>query len=528
MSRLERTRAECSQLAERINAFLAEHGRPTVSVIRADKLRIAFMGQYNAGKSTLVNALLGVDKAAMGDAPTTREVHTYEYRDFHILDLPGLGARAAEAEKAERGLSEAHAILYVVSSQTGLDYDTFWDDLRRLNQGYHWLLVINDKQSHFDERAERRYREEVLKKFFERASQYLSEETRLQDRVFWVNADSARRARVACPPKRRLEEASGILSLESCLISFLAQNDVFLRAVPRLADLRQALEVAIEEWQKELKSKESQTIYSALQICDRAIDRMDAIAQGIAEDHFSGLCEQLASYLITCATEGRSSEEAEEEANRMAEDCWRDARGTFERRWQVEWQLLRGRLGIEVDQAQNPLEGPGVNLTGLPVLATANRARAGEWIDLSGVLRVVLPSQPRVSSKGGFPAWLLAIPLLRNVGKRLLPLVGIGLVVFDFILQWWRRSEEKERLEAKAREVQSQARAIADRLRGQFLSLAAQTVRQDLAPTYEMLNNELRARSRSAAAVENRIGEAQNLRNRLQQMIAELNAGRLG
>src|SRR5947209_4178738 len=102
LGRLERARAECIQLAEEINRFLADSGRPTVQVVRAEQLRFALMGQFNAGKSTLVNALLGERVAQTGPVPTTRQVQIYEFRDFRILDLPGSDARVVEQQEAER------------------------------------------------------------------------------------------------------------------------------------------------------------------------------------------------------------------------------------------------------------------------------------------------------------------------------------------------------------------------------------------------------------------------------------------
>src|SRR5262249_26521026 len=145
LSRLEKARGTCIQLANEINRFLADNGRPTASVIRAGKLRFALMGQYNAGKSTLVNALIGEAVAPTGDVPTTRETRAYEFRDFHILDLPGSDARVEEQREAERALREVHLVVYLASSQTGLDYESFWTDLHNLlSSGQHWLLAVND------------------------------------------------------------------------------------------------------------------------------------------------------------------------------------------------------------------------------------------------------------------------------------------------------------------------------------------------------------------------------------------------
>ena len=45
-------------------------------------------GAYNAGKSTLINALLGEERAVVGDIPTTDAVHRYDWDGHIMLDTP--------------------------------------------------------------------------------------------------------------------------------------------------------------------------------------------------------------------------------------------------------------------------------------------------------------------------------------------------------------------------------------------------------------------------------------------------------
>jgi GTPase SAR1 family protein len=65
----------------------------------ARPLTIAIMGEFSAGKSTLVNALLGEDLAPMGVLPTTATINVFRWgrergaqvhdRDGHVVDLRG-------------------------------------------------------------------------------------------------------------------------------------------------------------------------------------------------------------------------------------------------------------------------------------------------------------------------------------------------------------------------------------------------------------------------------------------------------
>ena len=93
LTRLERVRAECIQLAAETNEFLNANGRTAVSVVKADKLHFAVLGRSDVGKKHAGQCLPWAAKSAeTGDAPTTRLAHEYPFRDFCIFDLPGSDA----------------------------------------------------------------------------------------------------------------------------------------------------------------------------------------------------------------------------------------------------------------------------------------------------------------------------------------------------------------------------------------------------------------------------------------------------
>ena len=54
--------------------------------------QVMLYGAFNAGKSTLVNALLGREEAAVQDIPTTFQVDRYPWNGLCLLDTPGINA----------------------------------------------------------------------------------------------------------------------------------------------------------------------------------------------------------------------------------------------------------------------------------------------------------------------------------------------------------------------------------------------------------------------------------------------------
>jgi len=116
-------------------------GTARLGALARDGVRVVLGGRPNAGKSTLLNALVGQDRAIVSPTPgTTRdaieaEAEIGEIR-FRFVDTAGLRetADAIEAEgtrRAHAAIDAADALLYVWDATLGLDTEeqTFLDEL---------------------------------------------------------------------------------------------------------------------------------------------------------------------------------------------------------------------------------------------------------------------------------------------------------------------------------------------------------------------------------------------------------------
>lgn len=208
-------------------------------------------------------------------------------KGFEIADLPGGDGRLRESEEALGALKSAHAVLYVDSSATGLDYDTTWEDLKLLvARGIPFLVVVNDKKPHQDEASEREFRQQLGEHFRELATSKLPGQDRT-NRFFWVRAKSAERGRLEI--KEGLVLGSGIVPLEHALTSILRESDATVRAAAHLRALRDELRSLTTSFESASETVELRGIDDALQRCDMARSRLDAVANLVVEDSFGPL-----------------------------------------------------------------------------------------------------------------------------------------------------------------------------------------------------------------------------------------------
>ena len=116
--------------------------RAAVTAHRANAIRLAVLGRPNAGKSTLVNRLVGDERMLTQDAPgTTRDAVASEfvYRDtpYVIVDTAGVRRRARVDDhiekisvvKAMQAAEQAQIVLLIIDGVSGLSAQ----DIRLLN-----------------------------------------------------------------------------------------------------------------------------------------------------------------------------------------------------------------------------------------------------------------------------------------------------------------------------------------------------------------------------------------------------------
>ncbi len=113
---------------------------------KADAVVMVY-GVYNAGKSTLINALIGREAAAVDDVPKTDTVTAYQWGSYSILDTPGVDAPIEHEQVTRAQMLKADAVVFVVDPLGTVEeektLEVLLDMIEARKQIY---LVFNEKK----------------------------------------------------------------------------------------------------------------------------------------------------------------------------------------------------------------------------------------------------------------------------------------------------------------------------------------------------------------------------------------------
>ena len=111
------------------------------------KLTIAFVGQYNSGKSTIISAMTGNKHIKIDGNVATDTVSKYDWHDIILMDTPGILAGKVEThdEATKEALKESDLIFYVLTSQLFDDviFNNFIDLAYNQHLADKMFIVIN-------------------------------------------------------------------------------------------------------------------------------------------------------------------------------------------------------------------------------------------------------------------------------------------------------------------------------------------------------------------------------------------------
>ena len=114
--------------------------------IRSVEPEIMVYGIYNAGKSSILNELMGKDIAAVNPIPTTDKVTYYDWQGYKIADTPGIFAPIEHQQVTQEHLKKADIVLFVMGTTGSNEKKENYDRLKEISDaGKKIIIVLNDK-----------------------------------------------------------------------------------------------------------------------------------------------------------------------------------------------------------------------------------------------------------------------------------------------------------------------------------------------------------------------------------------------
>lgn len=214
----------------------------TVKTMFEDKRKkpdahIMVYGVYNAGKSTLINALLGKEVAEIDDVPKTDSVNAYRWRQYDILDTPGVDAPIEHQQITDEEMLKADAVIFVVNPiGVAEELGTLSKLLELVKARKQVFLVFNEKQPLAIEDFQK-LKDQTQSRLQELAAKSGLSNVLKDIPIVRVNAKSALKAKTE--NKSALLESSGFPEFEKRLTEFLqsiSQDTIYDRLKKALVD----------------------------------------------------------------------------------------------------------------------------------------------------------------------------------------------------------------------------------------------------------------------------------------------------
>jgi predicted GTPase len=207
---------------DKINEIVAH----TASKLSDMKPVISLYGAYNAGKSTLLNALTGEDIAKEGSSPETFKVEKYSWGEWTIFDTPGIDAPIEHENTTEEHIKKSECILFVISTDGDLESAPIYDKIADLTlRKKPLLMVLNDKNKILNNEDMGLLNEIISKIDINLEKTWEKHNIKNADKPekFVVNARSAKKAKFE--NKSLLLQKSCIKDLEYNIEQFLRTKD---------------------------------------------------------------------------------------------------------------------------------------------------------------------------------------------------------------------------------------------------------------------------------------------------------------
>lgn len=184
-------------------------------------LQVMLFGSYNAGKSSLINALIGDEQAGVADVPKTATADRYEWNGCYLLDTPGVNAPIEHEALTKEQLKRSELMLFVIREGDQDVKDVYERMFEMLAQDKKVFIVFNHQLSGDDLVVAQQRLAKILSEY---AGQHnIDQEYVAKIPQISINIKTAFTA--ALKDNLKLAEHSGILEFKDRFSNWLSEYD---------------------------------------------------------------------------------------------------------------------------------------------------------------------------------------------------------------------------------------------------------------------------------------------------------------
>jgi len=443
---------------------------------------IMVYGVYNAGKSTLINALLGQELAAVADVPETARVQGYRWGDFEVLDTPGIDAPLEHETITREQLVQSDVVIFVVNPLGVVEEEKTLDVLLELVLAGKMIFLVLNCKSRFDPIDLARIKDELSERIQQKAG---NQKVLGHIPIVEVNARSALKAKLE--NKQNLLNSSGFPKFESDLAGFFAsveQKAIVARVATELRSFLDATVAELDKHQDQASIKRLDAFYG--EIARREIDirhglksLIEAKAAYVGKSTITALNQNIdgaqgkIEQLIGQANEQICSE-LEDALTRLGLDA-SEMLDEVIREVQVQPQAYNAQAAPDFDTPEAPADqaptSQGIDLSLLEsgVRQASSMLKAEHVVSVLKVGKQWLPTL----FKGVGPVTMGKVA--EQIVGKVIPVIGIAFQVGSTLYSAFagdpdqQRLEEHAKREAQERERRDQAiQAFADETAWEF------------------------------------------------------------
>ncbi len=117
-----------------------------LDTLPSENPKIMLYGMYNAGKSTLLNALIGKEIAETGDFPVTMKTKSHPWNGYTIVDTPGIDVTGPEEKVTMEELTTSNVVIFVVC-YGDIDHADLYERMEQVyKKGKKIIIALNCKE----------------------------------------------------------------------------------------------------------------------------------------------------------------------------------------------------------------------------------------------------------------------------------------------------------------------------------------------------------------------------------------------